>query len=40
MDNVELEFKKCGCKKVEKKSLNRTECTSAVRETKVRLQEL
>ena len=36
MDGVELEFKECGCKRMEKKSLDRTEWAPAVRETKVK----
>jgi hypothetical protein len=40
MDDVELEFKECGYKKMEKKSLDRTEWASAGRETKAKLQGL
>jgi hypothetical protein len=40
MDDIDLEFKECGCKKRKKKSLDKTEWASAVRETKARLQGL
>jgi len=38
MDDVELKFKECGCKRIEKKSLDRTEWASAVKETKAKCQ--